>query len=193
MSDAVEICRGYTQEQWKQLRRQLDDSDDSAWERAVDVFERRIRERFLNCIEELIDGDSKADAEPSDCSTNRNNIGRIVVPGFAIMALCCLLAETLQSFREKQEIDNGKEFLSAASCKYPAGKCSRPATTGQFRKFLNRPAFNSEFSDEIVAKKFVNGIRNGILHEAETRKWRKQDRVLPGSQKRIQRISRRIA
>ena len=43
-------------------------------------------------------------------------------------------------------------------------------TTEQFGKFLQRPAFGGQF-DGKIAKKFVQGIRNGILHEAETRKW----------------------
>jgi hypothetical protein len=58
------------------------------------------------------------------------------------MALCCLLIETLQRFRE-----------------------SPPA-----KAFLLRPAFGGIFDDDI-ADRFISGIRNGILHEAETRKW----------------------
>jgi Leu/Phe-tRNA-protein transferase len=37
--------------------------------------------------------------------------------------------------------------------------------------FLRRPAFGNAFKDDMLAKEFVNGVRNGILHEAETRKW----------------------
>jgi hypothetical protein len=36
---------------------------------------------------------------------------------------------------------------------------------------MRRPAFLGAFAEERIARKFVNGIRNGILHEAETRKW----------------------
>jgi len=31
--------------------------------------------------------------------------------------------------------------------------------------------FRGAFDDENVARSFVNGVRNGIFHEAETRKW----------------------
>lgn len=82
--------------------------DEKAWHCAVEVFDRRIHERFLSCIEALESADSKSDVyvpddAPADCSTlpEKNDT---VVPGFAIMALCCLLAETLQSFRCKQEL-----------------------------------------------------------------------------------------
>ncbi len=74
--------------------------------------------------------------------------GRIVVPGFAILGLACLLIETLQSFREH------------------SGQ-----TTELIIKFLRRPRFGNAFEDERVARSFAHGVRDGILHEAETRKW----------------------
>src|SRR5712691_8700083 len=53
------------------------------------------------------------------------------------------------------------------------GPCIKPSpdTTGQLIKFLRRPAFRGAFAVDKTAKSFVHGIRNGILHEAETRKW----------------------
>lgn len=91
----------------------------------------------------------------------------VVVPGFAILALCCLLAETLQGFRQKPP----KPPAVSGPCTYEDGKCIKPTTTDQFREFLRRPAFGGAFDDEKVARSFVNGVRNGIFHEAETRKW----------------------
>jgi hypothetical protein len=64
------------------------------------------------------------------------------------MALCCLLVETLQSFR-----------------------CKPEATTDLFKEFLKRPSFQGAFADDEIAGSFVHGVRNGILHEAETRLW----------------------
>jgi hypothetical protein len=140
----------------------------------VDVFEQRIKERFLSCIEVLIAADSKLEVPvspgaPADCSTLPDDRGRpIVVPGFTILALCCLLAETLQGFREKP----AKSQPVLGSCTFQDdGKCIRPATTDQFREFLRRPAFRGAFDDDNVARSFVNGVRNGIFHEAETRRW----------------------
>jgi hypothetical protein len=57
-------------------------------------------------------------------------------------------------------------------CAFPSGPCIKPpaGTNQQFIKFLHRPAFGGAFNGKI-AKSFAWGIRNGILHEAETRKW----------------------
>ena len=93
---------------------------------------------------------------------------QVVVPGFAILALCCLLAETLQGFREQP----AKPIPSFGPCTFQDdGKCIKPTTTDQFREFLRRPAFRGAFDDDRVARSFVNGVRNGIFHEAETRGW----------------------
>lgn len=173
MTEPVQICRGFTDEQWKALRKRLDAGDESAWSCAIAVFERRIKERFFACIEALMNADSKLDVEvppgaPPDCSTLPNDSGmQVVVPGFAILALCCLLAETLQGFRESPP----KKPAAAGPCTFPDGQCIKPAMTDQFRKFLRRPAFRDEFYDEKIARRFVSGIRNGIFHEAETRGW----------------------
>ena len=173
MTRPVQICRGFTDEQWKTLRKRLDGLDETAWSCAIEIFERRIRERFLSCIEALMNADSKQNVSvpsgaPPDCATLPDDGGTpVVIPGFSITALCCLLAETLQGFRETPP---AKPAI-LGPCSYPIGQCIKPSTTDQFREFLRRPAFRNEFDDERVAKQFVNGIRNGIFHEAETRGW----------------------
>lgn len=175
MNEPTQLCRGFTDEQWKKLKEQIDNGDQAAWNRAIEVFERRIKERFIASIDALIDADSQQDVagpsgEAPDWLALPNDNGRsVVVPGFAIMALCCLLAETLQSFLEKPN----KAAPSVGPCEYPTGKCIRPitTTTDQFKKFLKRPAFGNAFDDDKIAGSFVNGVRNGIFHEAETRKW----------------------
>ncbi len=181
MDGTVQICRGFTAAQWKELHKRLVNSDGSnsndeeAWRCAIEVFKRRIHERFLSCIEALEAADSKSDicvrdeAAKPDCSSLPGKTDA-VVPGFAIMALCCLLAETLQSFRCKQEMPQKPE----GPCSYPNGPCVRiPQTTtaDAFKAFLRRPVFDAAFADEQIASAFVNGVRNGILHEAETRQW----------------------
>ncbi|MFQ5804332.1 MAG: hypothetical protein ACE5JQ_15690 [Candidatus Methylomirabilales bacterium] len=179
MKELTHICRGFTDEQWKGLRERLIrdgeiQDDEAAWNCAVEVFERRIRERFLSCVETLEKADSRSDVEveagaPGDCSRLPDDKGAvIVVPGFAIMALCCLLIETLQSFREAPE----PQAPVTGPCSYPQGPCIRPpsSTADLFREFLQRPSFHGEFDGEI-ATRFVRGIRDGILHEAETRRW----------------------
>jgi hypothetical protein len=150
----VQICRGFTIEQWMALGRRLDKGDAAAWLVAVEVFERRIRERFLSSIEALLQADSgiAADVEvtpgaPADGSSLPATPA--VVPGFAIVALSCLLIETLQSF-----------FVAAST-----------DTQGQFKAFLQRASFGGAFSNSSVAESFSRGVRNGILHEGETRGW----------------------
>lgn len=175
MREVTQICRGFTDEQWLGLRGRLSDGDEGAWACAINVFERRIRERFISCIEVLADADSRLDIEvlpgaPADCSTLPDDGGRrVTAPGFAIMALCCLLLETLQSFREAP----GEPAELSGPCSYPRGPCIRPATgtAEQLRRFLRRPAFNGAFEDGRIGRDFVNGVRNGVFHEAATRGW----------------------
>jgi hypothetical protein len=178
---STQICRGFTDEQWRALKCRLIrngavQNDDAAWDCAIKVFEKRITERFLSCIDALERADSRADIEvpsdaPADCSTLPLDLSRsVVVPGFAIMALCCLLVETLASFREPSV----SRRQQTGPCPYPDGECIRPQPTGGklIRNFLQRPSFKDAFADDKVAKSFVRGIRDGILHEAETRRWR---------------------
>jgi hypothetical protein len=176
----TQICRGFTDGQWRGLRTRLLENgvirnDEIAWDCAITVFERRIRERYFSCIEALRAADSQEDIEVGDapqpdCSTLPSASGKdTVVPGFAIMALCCLLMETLASFRE-----NLAEVAPVdGPCPYPKGSCIRPQPSGGklIREFLQRPSFGQAFANEEVAKSFVRGIRDGILHEAETRHW----------------------
>jgi hypothetical protein len=161
--DAVTLCRGFTVEQWRMLRKRLDvagalTQDETAWNCAIDIFARRVRERFLSCIEALQRADSRSDkavahGAPADCSTLPNDGDTaIVVPGFAIMALCCLLVETLQSFREQ-----------------PGQAAALGGDMGKFKRFLKRPSFGLAFQEDEVAEGFYKGVRNGILHDAETR------------------------
>jgi hypothetical protein len=177
---STEICLGFTDDQWKALKGRLIKGgvvqpDEESWRCAISVFERRIRERFLSCIEALEEADSRAyvpvaDDAPADCSTLPNDSGkRVVVPGFAIMALCCLLLETLESFRDSKP----KASKSSAPCTYPNGDCIRPklSSSSLIREFLKRPSFGQAFVDHKTVQSFVDGIRNGIFHRAETRSW----------------------
>jgi hypothetical protein len=158
------LCFGFLNSKWPDLKKRLEDDDENAWSEAIGVFERRMRERFFSSIDALVVADTKPDL-PTPTQ------GRIdpCIPGFSIMALCCILIETLQGFR-------GEPSLSVAPTgpsSFPSGPCVEPPTgTGkQFKLFLRRPAFDEIFHEDKIAQAFVDGIRNGILHEAETRKW----------------------
>lgn len=159
----ADLCFGFSTAKWKEALSQKLDGDESAWTEAIGVFERRMRERFFSSIDALFAADTKPDLRSPDSTYAQD-----CIPGFSIMALCCLLIEALQGFRESTAF----EAPSSEPCSFPSGPCIKPpvGTNQQFIKFLRRPAFDGVFSGEI-ANRFVSGIRNGILHEAETRKW----------------------
>jgi hypothetical protein len=158
----AEICFAFSSTDWEKLVQRLD-HDETGWAEAIGVFERRIKERFLTCIDALFAADTKPDLKPLASLPEAH-----CIPGFSIMALCCLLVETLQGFQE-----SAAPTPSVGPCTYPTGPCVKPSpdTTGQFVKFLRRPSFCDAFADDKTARSFVRGVRNGILHEAETRKW----------------------
>lgn len=140
----ADLCYGFSSTDWKNLAGRLD-HDEGAWTEAISVFERRMKERFFTCIEALVNADTTPDLGTPSSSCDAH-----CIPGFSIMALCCLLVETLQGFQEDKP---------------------SPDTTAHFVKFFRRPAFQGAFGEDKIAKSFVCGIRHGILHQAETRKW----------------------
>ena len=85
------IAPGISDADWKQL----DFNAPGAWERAVDIFERRIRGRFTEAVDFLI-----ADDEPRNATERRW--------GFAILTIDCLLVETLEAFRQGLTDTRGK-------------------------------------------------------------------------------------
>lgn len=119
-------CGGYwTVKDWEAI----DLANEEGWKKAIIIFEDRIRGRFLKIIDQI------------KCST---------FSGFAIMALDCLLIETLQQFYEGVE------------------ETPRRQNQEYFCRFLKQTSFN-EFFDECRARMFYQQIRNGILHQAETK------------------------
>lgn len=181
---STQICRGFTDEQWRSLSERLtldgnvrgyDGAARADWDYAIHVFERRIEERFFSCIKALEQSDTKSDVEiahnaTSDRATISLDEPYAVVPGFAIVGLCCLLVETLASFAET---DRDVPPQPTGPCQFPNGECIRPQSPGgkRIREFLRRPSFGEAFIEDEVGKRFVRGVRDGIFHEAETRGW----------------------
>ena len=154
----MELCAGFTSQKWRsELRHNLDAENPEMWDKAIGVFERRMRERFFRCIDMLLKAD---DAGGDD---------EIVRPGFSIMALCCLSVETLQSFYEGGR--NREPGVDCEQCAYPTGRCAKePSTARAFKDFLKRlPYFSGDFRTSQVCGDFANDVRNALLHEAETR------------------------
>lgn len=125
----------------EELRANLsaEETDTAEWQELLKAFRRRIHERFLKPISELARHDKK-DVPPTR-------------PGAAILALDCLLIDTIQSFRE------GRETTGEMS----------PARS--FKSFLTHPRF-SDFNSEDRSD-FFGDVRNALLHNGETRKnWK---------------------
>ena len=130
--DQMSIAPGYTVEDWKKL--DLDNADNQDWCKAIEILEARIKGRYLDPVDELIKLDKKR-------ATKDRRFG------FTILAIDCLLIETLQTFI-----------------------CGEGSTGKMFVDFLTkRPSFSKHFKEKKLAGRFYEDVRNGILHQAETR------------------------
>lgn len=121
----MKISPHYTVEDWSAL----DFSRELDWLKAINIFEDRIKGRFFKFIDK---------------------IKKFEFAGFAVMALDCLLIETLQQFYE--------------------GKAQTPERESKkyFKNFLTRGAFKDYFTED-MAEKFFEQVRCGILHQAEVK------------------------
>ena len=127
------ISSRYTDEDWKNL--DLDNENSSDWCIAIEIIDERIRGRYLDPVDELIELDNKRAAKDRRF-------------GFTILAIDCIIVETLQVFIEGGVVGNTRE---------------------RFVNFLTkRPSFSEHF-DKQLACRFYDNFRNGLLHEAETR------------------------
>jgi hypothetical protein len=166
--DQIHICRDFGDKDWEVLRKRLGlgvQTNERDWQHAIDVFHRRMQERFFLCIKALEEDVKTKRVTPLNGADADRALsqGIVITTGFAIMALCCLLIDTLQFFRA------GKPpRAQPQGCPRPE-KCAGtfPGTGRAFVAFLTECL--SFGKDE--AKDFTDGVRNGIFHQAETRGW----------------------
>ncbi len=117
----ADLCFKFSKSNWEALCPGLHRNDEAAWTKAIDVFEKRMKQRFFSCIDAL----EKADTKPPDQNPSQAATDDDCVPGFAIVALCCLLIETLQRFREEvPPLGDPPE-----PCSFPQGACIKPGLT----------------------------------------------------------------
>lgn len=122
------ISLRYTKDDFLDLRLRL--NSDENWDTAIEIFQDRIQGRYLNVIDELISRDE------------------LMRDGFIIMALNCLLIETLLQFKngwDETEGGNRRSYSDFLVSEFPH-------------------IFNSK-----LASKFYSDIRCGILHSAQTK------------------------
>ena len=113
----------YKASQWRALH--LDADDEAEWLKAIDIVEDRIKGRFGRWIDILV-------AEKFS--------------GFVVVALDCLLIETLVGFMTGEPSRGPDSLLTG--------------TLGNV---------GLQFTEE-QARKFRESVRNGIIHDAETRR-----------------------
>lgn len=129
----MQIAPGVDAKEWHALN--LDDPNNPDWTIAVEILAGRILERFIEPIDYLI-----AAEEPKPAIERRF--------GFAVLAIDCLLVETLGAFIDGLEDTEGKS--KATFCKF----------------LTTRPLFSADFTEDL-AKQFYEEFRCGILHQAE--------------------------
>jgi hypothetical protein len=113
----------------------LDDPNSADWEKAIEIFRHRIEDRFIEPVDRLIELE-----EPVPELDRRF--------GFTIVAIDCLLVETLGAF-----------ILGLTDT---IDKSERA-----FAKCLSRPLFAPYFSTRRRKHEFYVEFRCGILHQAE--------------------------
>jgi hypothetical protein len=149
VDDQTEIASSFTVGKYRQIRLNLDASAPCTedWQAVFGAFKRRIRERFLRPIRELAKHDKKCLKAGIKLVDGR---GLPYAPGASILALDCLLIDTIQSFRE------GRGLTATIS----------PARS--FKEFLRSSNGFSDFTSR-DREDFFGDVRNGLLHNGETR------------------------
>lgn len=133
---SLKISPKYSKADWDELNLTSYASND--WHTAVTIFEDRMNGRFFNQIRLLENNEDR-------------EVG--IFAGFAIMALDCLLIETLEQFINGR-IRTGQGMDADA-----------------FYNFFQRSALFAIFFDSLPkAIIFYEQIRCGLLHQAQTKK-----------------------
>jgi hypothetical protein len=144
------LAPDFTVADWYGVCDQLDpDRYDRRWQRVIGRIRLRLRKRFL---------------DPADALIGRDKRFRRIAegPGFAVLAIDCILIETLFG--------------------YERGAHTAVGGTGPaFITFLTQtPCFAKDFGLGDRAAAFGPAVRNGVLHDGETRKgwtvWKGSDR-----------------
>lgn len=125
----------WTVQDWRDI--QFTHEED--WDKAISIFEDRINFRYMNVIGAI--------------NSNSN------FSGFSVMALSCMLIETLAQFYDGLENSNDATF--------PCGHAMN--NTDFYTQFLTSKSFVLRgYFNEQQARIFYQDIRCGLLHACET-------------------------
>ena len=139
-SSDVEIAPGYRATHWRKLDlNHADQPKNSDWEKAITIFETRIRGRFIAPVEALIKAEEGQQRK---------------MFGFASLAIDCLLIETLQGFREGKTNHSGqseKLFIRFLRSWQSFERCLPPSSDA-----------------DLLAKEFYRDCRCALHHSGAT-------------------------
>lgn len=129
----LEIAPGHTVGEWKGL--QLGELNSPDWNKAIAIFESRIQHRYIDPVDVLI----------------AHEIGhRRGTFGFAILAIDCIIMETIQGFRDGV-VDHNRQSSTLI---------------GKF--LVERNQFKSFFCNSGQARYFYRHCRSALLHSGGT-------------------------
>jgi hypothetical protein len=123
----------------------------------ADFIEARHQERFLRPIQEL-------------CKAIGNTQGY----GFASMAICCLLIETVQSYRDGLPTTDNRELIRLRQANRVPERYQLPSNLkvrgeNEFRRFFHD--FRKCFP-KLSAASFYKNVRCALLHQGQTKhRW----------------------
>jgi len=121
----------------------------------------------------------------------KSSPGNIQGYGFAMMALCSLLVETIQSYRDGLPTTGGRELAHFRTLKNVPSPYRIPAglTAGGKKAFRRFFRSNRSHFPGLGGARFYMNIRNGLLHQGQTKGawtvWKQGSRVFDAKQKRI--------
>jgi hypothetical protein len=129
---AFKISEKFTNENWNELA--LTDDNSPEWATGIAIINDRFNSRFFNQIDKIKSNEFS---------------------GFAVLALDCLLIETLMQF-----------YLGADNTEINYRRKQWKAFNDFFR---HSKYFKTEFNTDLIRKTFYDHFRCGLLHQAQTK------------------------
>ena len=137
----IQLSPGFKISDWMAIRGELDPTQvDDLWSQVIQHFRNRLERRFLAPAALLLQDEGE---------TQQTSFPQGL--GFTVLAIDCLLIEALVGLESGRRTSAGQ-------------------TAQAFQGFLtSAPRFAESFGDQDRGSKFVKAVRNGVLHDGETR------------------------